>query len=108
MRRIMTLQIINDKDITGIDGKVSYVNGVELVFEHIPDGQHEDRIEALTVQINSVREIEQNLSQQRARLLEHIVDNNKLSVIKCAEIMKVSRQRVYKIIESVKNKLEEE
>lgn len=108
MRRTMTLQIINDKDITGVEGRVPYANGVEMEFQHIPEGKHEDRIKALTLQIQTAREIEKNLSLQRARLLEYIVEENKLSVIQCANIMKVSRQRVYKIIESNKDKQEEE
>ena len=107
-RRTMTLQIINDKDITGVEGKVSYVNGVEMVFKHIPEGQHENRVRDLTLQINTARELEKNLSLQRARLLEYIIQEKKLSVIQCANIMKVSRQRVYKIIESNKDKQEEE
>ena len=108
MRRTMILQIINDKDITGVEGKVPYANGVEMEYQHIPEGKHEDRIKALTLQIQTAREIEKNLSLQRARLLEYIVEENKLSVIQCANIMNVSRQRVYKIIESNKDKQEEE
>lgn len=104
----MTLQIINDKDITGVEGKVSYANGVEMDFKHIPKGQHENRIRELTLQIDTAREIEQNLSQQRARLLTYIVEHGELSVIKCAKIMKVSRQRVYKILQSASYKQEEE
>jgi len=104
----MTIQIINDEYLTGHDEKVMYVNGVESLFKHIPDGQHENRLETLTNQIQYQRGVEQNLSDQRARLIKDIVEQKKLSVIQCADIMKVSRQRVYKIIESVDNKLEEE
>ena len=96
------LQIIND------DKSVSYFNGVEINFDGIPEGQHESRIKFLTVQIDKLRQTEQKLSEQRAILLKQTVENKKLSVIKCADIMKVSRQRVYKIIESLNNKLEEE
>ena len=94
------LQIINDSFITGSDGKVSYVNGVELCFEDIPEGQHEDRLVYLTELIKDNRLVEKKLSQQRARLITYIVKNKLMSVIKVAEIIKVSRQRVYKIIES--------
>jgi predicted HTH transcriptional regulator len=98
----MSLQIINDDETT------VYSNGVELLFKQIPDGKHGDRLFSLTEQINSIRKQEQKLSEQRARLLKYTVENKKLSVIKCSKILQVSRQRVYKIIDSLNNKLEEE
>ena len=96
----MTMQIINDSDITGRFGAITYINGVEMCFEHIPEGQHEDRLVHLTQLIKDNRLKEKKLSQQRARLIAYIVKNKLMSVIKVAEIIKVSRQRVYKIIES--------
>lgn len=98
----MSLQIINDDETT------VYSNGVELLFKQIPDGTHGDRLWSLTKQINDLRKQEQKLSEQRARLLKYTVENKKLSVIKCSKILQVSRQRVYKIIDSLNNKLEEE
>ena len=94
------LQIINDSFITGSDGKVSYVNGVEMFFKDIPEGQHEDRLVYLTELIKDNRLQEKKLSQQRARLITYIVKNKLMSVIKVADIIKISRQRVYKIIDS--------
>lgn len=98
----MSLQIINDEETT------VYSNGVELLFKQIPEGTHGDRLWSLTKQINDLRKQEQKLSEQRARLLKYTVENKKLSVIKCSKILQVSRQRVYKIIDSLNNKLEEE
>lgn len=94
------MQIINDSDITGSDGAITYINGVEMCFKDIPEGQHEDRLVHLTELIKDNRLQEKKLSQQRARLITYIVKNKLMSVIKVAEIIKVSRQRVYKIIES--------
>ena len=94
------MQIINDSDITGSDGAITYINGVELFFKDIPEGQHENRLVHLTELIKDNRLQEKKLSQQRARLITFIVKNKLMSVIKVAEIIKVSRQRVYKIIES--------
>lgn len=96
----MRMQIINDSDITGSDGAITYINGVELFFKDIPEGQHENRLVHLTELIKDNRLQEKKLSQQRARLITFIVKNKLMSVIKVAEIIKVSRQRVYKIIES--------
>lgn len=96
----MRMQIINDSDITGSDGAITYINGVELYYQDIPEGQHEDRLVHLTQLIKDNRLQEKKLSQQRARLVNYIVKNKLMSVIKVAEIIKVSRQRVYKIIES--------
>ena len=101
----MRMQIINDSSITGSNGAITYINGVELFFKDIPEGQHEDRLVHLTELIKDNRLLTKKLSQQRARLITYIVKNKLMSVIKVAEIIKVSRQRVYKIIE---NKLEEE
>lgn len=98
----MSLQIINDEETT------VYSNGVELLFKQIPEGTHGDRLWSLTKQINDLRKQEQKLSEQRARLLKYTVENKKLSVIKCSKILQVSRQRVYKIIDSLNNKLGEE
>lgn len=102
------MQIINDKDITGVEGKVTYVNGVELLFKQIPEGQHASRLWALTQQINDLRNKDTKLSEHRAKLLKYIFDNKLLSVIECAEVLQVSRQRVYKIIESLSKTEEEE
>ena len=96
----MRMQIINDSDITGSDGAITYINGVELFFKDIPEGQHENRLVHLTELIKDNRLQEKKLSQQRARLITYIVKNKLMSVIKVAEIIKVSRQRVYKIIDS--------
>jgi hypothetical protein len=46
------------------------------------------------------RRLERKLSEQRASLIDYIITNKVLSVINVAEIIEVSRQRVYKIIES--------
>ena len=94
------MQIINDSSITGSDGAITYMNGVEMCFKDIPEGQHEDRLLYLTELIKDNRLLEKKLSQQRARLITYIVKNKLMSVIKVAEIIKVSRQRVYKIIDS--------
>ena len=55
------LQIINDSFITGSDGKVSYVNGVEMFFKDIPEGQHEDRLVYLTELIKDNRLLEKKI-----------------------------------------------
>ena len=94
------MKIINDSSITGSDGAITYMNGVEMCFKDIPEGQHEDRLVYLTELIKDNRLLEKKLSQQRARLITYIVKNKLMSVIKVAEIIKVSRQRVYKIIDS--------
>lgn len=94
------MQIINDSAITGSDKAITYINGVEMCFEDIPEGQHEDRLVYLTELIKDNRLLEKKLSQQRARLITYIVKNKLMSVIKVAEIIKVSRQRIYKIIDS--------
>ena len=94
------MQIINDSSITGSNGAITYINGVEMFFKDIPEGQHEDRLVYLTELIRDNRLQEKKLSQQRASLIAYIVKNKIMSVIKVAEIIKVSRQRVYKIIES--------
>ena len=94
------MQIINDSSITGSDGAITYMNGVEMCFKDIPERQHEDRLVYLTELIKDNRLLEKKLSQQRARLITYIVKNKLMSVIKVAEIIKVSRQRVYKIIDS--------
>ena len=94
------MQIINDSSITGSDGAITYMNGVEMCFKDIPEGQHEDRLVYLTELIKDNRLLEKKLSQQRARLITYIIKNKVMSVIKVAEIIKVSRQRVYKIIDS--------
>ena len=94
------MQIINDSSITGSDGAITYMNGVEMCFKDIPEGQHEDRLVYLTELIKDNRLLEKKLSQQRARLITYIVKNKLMSVIKVSEIIKVSRQRVYKIIDS--------
>mgnify|MGYP001168105629 FL=1 len=96
----MRMQIMNDSAITGSDGAITYINGVEMHFKDIPEGQHEDRLIYLTELIKDNRLQEKKLSQQRARLITYIVKNKLMSVIKVAEIIKVSRQRVYKIIDS--------
>ena len=77
------MQIINDSSITGSDGAITYM-----------------RLVHLTELIKDNRLLEKKLSQQRARLITYIVKNKLMSVIKVAEIIKVSRQRVYKIIDS--------
>ena len=94
------MHLINDSSITGSDGAITYMNGVEMCFKDIPEGQHEDRLVYLTELIKDNRLLEKKLSQQRARLITYIVKNKLMSVIKVAEIIKVSRQRVYKIIDS--------
>ena len=93
-------QIINDSDITGSDGKVSYINGVEIDFDLIPEGRHDERLIHLTEMMKTHRRLERKLSEQRASLIDYIITNKVLSVINVAEIIEVSRQRVYKIIES--------
>ena len=94
------MQIINDSSITGSDGAITYINGVEMCFKHIPEGQHEDRLVHHTQLIKDNRLKEKKLYQQRARLNTYIIKNKVMSVIKVSEIIKVSRQRVYKIIDS--------
>lgn len=63
------MQIINDSSITGSDGAITYMNGVEMCFKDIPEGQHEDRLVYLTELIKDNRLLEKNCLNKELDLL---------------------------------------
>ena len=92
----MTFQII--------DG-VKFVNGVQMEVETIPEGQIEKSLETLTTEIENKKQTLDRLLIQRDEVIVHAYKHG-FSAIKLSNLVKVTRQRIYDVINKYKEEEE--
>tara|TARA_A100001515_G_scaffold19720_1_gene14522 strand:+ start:197 stop:475 length:279 start_codon:yes stop_codon:yes gene_type:complete len=92
----MTFQII--------DG-VRYVNGVKMEVETIPEPQIEESLATLTIEIENKKQTLDRLLNQRDEVIVHAYKHG-FSAIKLSNLVKVTRQRIYDVINKYKEEEE--
>ena len=92
----MTFQII--------DG-VRFVNGVQMDVETIPEPQIEESLATLTIEIENKKQSLDRLLIQRDEVILH-ADKHGFSAIKLSNLVKVTRQRIYDVINKYKEEEE--
>ena len=92
----MTFQII--------DG-VKFVNGVQMEVETIPEGQIEKSLATLTTEIENKKQTLDRLLIQRDEVIVHAYKHG-FSAIKLSNLVKVTRQRIYDVINKYKEEEE--
>jgi len=92
----MTFQII--------DG-VRYVNGVKMEVETIPEPQIEESLATLTIEIENKKQSLDRLLNQRDEVIVHAYKHG-FSAIKLSNLVKVTRQRIYDVINKYKEEEE--
>ena len=88
----MTFQII--------DG-VRFVNGVQMDVETIPERQIEESLATLTIEIENKKQTLDRLLNQRDEVIVHAYKHG-FSAIKLSNLVKVTRQRIYDVINKYK------
>jgi hypothetical protein len=81
-------QIVND---------IHYVNGVELNLEEINEDVIEDRVLVIKEQIEAKKNELDRLVEQRDRLIVHAFKCG-FSAIKLGELLNLTRQRIYDVL----------
>ena len=94
----MTFQII--------DGE-TFVNGVSMEVDKIPQEQIEESLATLTIQINNKKNTLDKLLDQRDEVIVHAF-NNGFSAIKLGKLLNLTRQRIYEVIKLAQTKKQEE
>ena len=84
----MTFQII--------DGE-TFVNGIPMEVDTIPQEQIEESLATLTIQINNKKNTLDKLLQQRDEVIVHAF-NNGFSAIKLGKLLNLTRQRIYEVV----------
>ncbi len=92
----MTFQII--------DG-VRFVNGVQMDVETIPERQIEESLATLTIEIENKKQTLDRLLNQRDEVIVHAYKHG-FSAIKLSDLVKVTRQRIYDVINKYKEEEE--
>jgi hypothetical protein len=92
----MTFQII--------DG-VRFVNGVQMDVETIPEPQIEESLATLTIEIENKKQSLDRLLNQRDEVIVHAYKHG-FSAIKLSNLVKVTRQRIYDVINKYKEEEE--
>ena len=92
----MTFQII--------DG-VRFVNGVQMDVETIPEQQIEESLATLTIEIENKKQTLDRLLNQRDEVIVHAYKHG-FSAIKLSNLVKVTRQRIYDVINKYKEEEE--
>jgi len=92
----MTFQII--------DG-VRFVNGVQMDVETIPERQIEESLATLTIEIENKKQTLDRLLNQRDEVIVHAYKHG-FSAIKLSNLVKVTRQRIYDVINKYKEEEE--
>ena len=92
----MTFQII--------DG-VKFVNGVQMDVETIPERQIEESLATLTIEIENKKQTLDRLLNQRDEVIVHAYKHG-FSAIKLSDLVKVTRQRIYDVINKYKEEEE--
>ena len=94
----MTFQIIND---------IKYLNGVEVKVDTIPVEAIEERLSTLTIEINNKKQTVSTLLEQRDEVIVHAYKHG-FSAIKLGNLIGLTRQRIYEVINKYESKREEE
>ena len=94
----MTFQII--------DG-VRFVNGVQMEVETIPERQIEESLATLTTEIENKKQTLDRLLIQRDEVIVHAYKHG-FSAIKLGNLIGLTRQRIYEVINKYESKREEE
>ena len=84
----MTFQII--------DGE-TFVNGIPMKVDTIPQEQIEESLSTLTIQINNKKNTLDKLLQQRDEVIVHAF-NNGFSAIQLGKLLNLTRQRIYEVV----------
>ena len=84
----MTFQII--------DGE-TFVNGIPMEVDTIPQEQIEESLATLTIQINNKKNTLDKLLQQRDEVIVHAF-NNGFSAIQLGKLLNLTRQRIYEVV----------
>tara|TARA_Y100000114_G_scaffold145933_1_gene156091 strand:- start:6535 stop:6948 length:414 start_codon:yes stop_codon:yes gene_type:complete len=84
----MTFQII--------DGE-TFVNGVSMEVDKIPQEQIEESLATLTIQINNKKNTLDKLLDQRDEVIVHAF-NNGFSAIRLGKLLNLTRQRIYEVV----------
>lgn len=92
----MTFQII--------DG-VRFVNGVQMDVETIPERQIEESLATLTIEIENKKQTIDRLLNQRDEVIVHAYKHG-FSAIKLSDLVNVTRQRIYDVINKYKEEEE--
>ena len=92
----MTFQIING---------VRFVNGVQMDVETIPESQIEESLASLTKEIENKKYTLDRLLIQRDEVIVHAYKHG-FSAIKLSNLVKVTRQRIYDVINKYKEEEE--
>jgi hypothetical protein len=94
----MTFQIIND---------IKYLHGVEVEVDTIPEEAIEERLSTLTIEINNKKQTVSTLLEQRDEVIVHAYKHG-FSAIKLGNLIGLTRQRIYEVINKYESKREEE
>jgi len=94
----MTFQIING---------VSFVNGVKMDVETIPERQIEESLATLTIEIENKKQSLDRLLDQRDEVIVHAF-NNGFSAIQLGKLLNLTRQRIYEVVKIAHTKEQEE
>ena len=84
----MTFQII--------DGE-TFVNGIPMEVDTIPQEQIEESLATLTIQINNKKNTLDKLLDQRDEVIVHAF-NNGFSAIQLGKLLNLTRQRIYEVV----------
>jgi len=84
----MTFQII--------DGE-TFVNGIPMEVDTIPQEQIEESLATLTIQINNKKNTLDKLLNQRDEVIVHAF-NNGFSAIRLGKLLNLTRQRIYEVV----------
>ena len=94
----MTFQII--------DGE-TFVNGIPMEVDTIPQEQIEESLATLTIQINNKKNTLDKLLDQRDEVIVHAF-NNGFSAIQLGKLLNLTRQRIYEVVKLAHTKEQEE
>ena len=94
----MTFQII--------DGE-TFVNGIPMEVDTIPQKQIEESLATLTIQINNKKNTLDKLLDQRDEVIVHAF-NNGFSAIRLGKLLNLTRQRIYEVVKLAQTKEQEE
>ena len=94
----MTFQII--------DGE-TFVNGIPMEVDTIPQEQIEESLATLTIQINNKKNTLDKLLDQRDEVIVHAF-NNGFSAIQLGKLLNLTRQRIYEVVKLAQTKEQEE
>ena len=81
-----------------IDGKKTYINGVESDLNDLNEDTMSDRLQDITKQIDDKQSMVDSLHEQRNDMIVHAYTKLGFSAIQLGQVLKVSRQRIYAIL----------